>query len=77
MPSAFSWADAIVTYAEQWLSPTQIGQSLLCSGGGTDSDFTGGAAGWEAAALMLSAAGNRRGYDVKLGCCSACAPRPS
>ena len=72
---AFQWPVRLFQCAQQLLAPSTIDKSVLLSGQGSDSDFSGGAAGWEAAAEFLSAAGKRWCYNIDIQSRSACATR--
>jgi len=72
----FGWADTLLNCACQFLHPAAIESSLLFTGGGTDSEFTGGAAGWECACDFIKAATVARGWpQAALDPQSICDPR--
>ena len=70
---AFEWPLRLIRCAQQLLAPSAIERSMLLSAQGSDSDFSGGAAGWEAAAGFLTSAAACRCYNVDLGSRSVCA----
>ena len=72
---AFRWATNTLKILLQLCGQTSVQGSLLTQTGGSDSDFTGGAAGWEVAADMIGAAsGNMPEIGgVNLTPCSVCA----
>lgn len=70
--SRFDWPVWVILCCKQLLGDTNIRDSLLCNGTGTDSDFSGGAGGWEAAAHMLEQAALRHGLAAQLSPQSTC-----
>ena len=69
----YQWADLCLSSLICALSESAVRRSLLCSGQGTDSDFTGGAAGWELAAHCLEEAASKKGLTARLQPQSVCA----
>ena len=53
---AFNWAQNTLRCLLQVLGIPALQDSLLTQTGGSDSDFSGGAGGWEVASDMISAA---------------------
>ena len=74
---AFRWAANTLRIVLQVCGLSTVQDSLLTQSAGSDSDFSGGAAGWEVAADMISAACSSThglsGADLSL--CSVCAAR--
>ena len=59
MQRCFAWAHVLHDAACQVLSPSGVQKSLLAAGLGCDTEFSGGAAAWEAASACLRAAFRR------------------
>ena len=51
---AFAWPFTLLDSASQLLCESTIDRSVFVKGAGSDSDFSGGAAGWEVAADLLT-----------------------
>lgn len=60
----FTWARVLVRCLLQLLGHAQCSRTLLCQSRGSDTDFTGGAAAWEQAAMMLESAGSEWGLEM-------------
>ena len=71
---SFGWAKAVRLAAEQSLAACNIERSLLLQGPGTDTEFSGGASGWEVAAQCLGSAFLAHGYQTRIHPLSACEP---
>ena len=54
------------------MAASTIAKSSLMTGGGTDTEFSGGAAGWEVASQCLEAAFAGHGFEPKLRPLAAC-----
>lgn len=72
---AFQWSKAVRLAAEQSIAGCMIQRSALLAGPGTDTEFSGGACGWETAAKCLSASFLEHGYHACLSPLSACEPK--
>ena len=70
----FCWAGMLLDCARQMMSDAVLERSVLFQGRGTDSDFSGGAAGWETACHFINAAANVRGWQVDLAPRTVCDP---
>ena len=64
LAARFTWARVLVRCLVQLLGHEQCSRTLLCQSLGSDTDFTGGAAAWEQAAMMLEAAGSEWGLNI-------------
>ena len=60
----FTWARVLVRCLLQLLGHGHCTRTLLCQSRGSDTDFTGGAAAWEQAAMMLASAGSEGGLGI-------------
>lgn len=60
----FGWARIVVRCLLQLCGENHLRQTLLCNSGGSDTDFSGGAAAWEHAASMLDSAGFEMGLGI-------------
>ena len=70
--SRYQWADITLQTLQQTLGHSAMLRSVLCTSGGSDSDFTGGAAAFEHAAAMLQSSGHRNSLDIDLATRSIC-----
>ena len=70
---AFEWPRRVIKCAQQCLATSTIDRSAFLLGQGSDSDFSGGAAGWEVASDNLAAEAADWCYEVDLGTRSTCA----
>ena len=70
----FGWGNILFPCMELFLGRSAINRSILCNGGGTNSDFTGGADGWGTACKFITASGRRYGYNVELSMKTTCEP---
>ena len=62
----FTWADVVIRCALQTLGSDVLQDSLICTSGGSDSDFTGGADAWSVAAESLTAAARGHGLPLSI-----------
>ena len=75
MREAFTWAHKVCMVCRQNFSDSTLHRSLLCQSPGTDSEFSGGAGGWEVAALCLETAFRAKGVPASLGPLATCDTR--
>ena len=68
----FDWASVLLTCSQQLMPDSYISTSLFLKGQGSDSDFSGGAAGWEVASHFLEAAARKKGWEINLAPLSTC-----
>lgn len=69
---SFSWAPRLLDCSRQLMSVSDIEKSFFVTGQGSDSDFTGGAAGFEVATTLLTTAAMQNGWYVDLCPRSTC-----
>lgn len=71
---ARSLASKLLDCSQQLIAQCDIERSFLLAGQGADTDFTGGAAGFEVASTFLSAAARGKGWNIDLASRSTCDP---